>query len=184
MKLRTLSIWMISALLLSAAEFAPAQDFCDEKGPGGYGKRHGKMKDDIEEIMRELDLSDEQTARLAEMRKQGQEQKQALYEKKRELHKQIKNELDKPESDQTALNTLADELASVQKQLITDRINSVLEMKKVLTPEQYAALKYKMDVKHEARKELRKMRHERRRHMAPPDEEPDAPEAPEPGDME
>jgi Spy/CpxP family protein refolding chaperone len=161
MKMKIVSLLLVGVFLFATAVFAQE---CDEQGPRADHKGQFRKGNIMEDIMKELDLSEEQTQKLEELKKPSWEEmktrRKAIHAKNRE----IKAELDKVETDKNRIKTLVDELVSLEREKIESRINHVLQVKEVLTPEQFQVLKQKREIKEEVRKEIAKVRRAHRDH--------------------
>lgn len=162
MKYKIISIIFLSIFcttLSFAGPFCAKEGIAKEGRHGRYGRRGKIMK----EVMREIGLTEEQEKTMKILREQGKGKRKKLRKDMRAKKIAIKMELNKKDSDKAELNRLADELAQTHKKLIDHRINRVLEMKKVLSPEQFELLTRKMEIKREVRKELRKAKGKKHR---------------------
>lgn len=148
-------ILMLALLSLNTLVSAQPTEGLSPEGEGNIEERHERF---MEKITEELGLSDEQQAQLKVMRKQSWEAHKTLKGQIRATHDAIKDELDCPESDRAVLDILADELTLLRRQMIDQRIDKVLDMKQVLTPEQYSVLSEKIN-KHKKQRSKRFKNH-------------------------
>jgi Spy/CpxP family protein refolding chaperone len=128
----------ISTVIFSG-DLAMAEDgeHWEEKGWGR--DKEGRL----EELMDELGLTDEQKTRMKEQKKDNKTSYKLIREERQQKKDAIKAELDKDVLDQENINVLIEELADLEKQKMHSRVKKIIEMKKILTPEQYQLMKEK-----------------------------------------
>lgn len=143
---------MIGVLLL--ASFCSATPVFAEGGGRGCdpGKKGGKV---MEKMTSDLGLTQEQQDQMKALREGGKEKAGSLGEKSKEVNQAMRDELNKPDTDTSKVKGYVDELTSLYRQKLEQRVDGVLGMKKVLTPEQFNKLNEKMKQKKEAWKEKR-----------------------------
>lgn len=161
MKRMLLSMFLIVFVALSGTAYAQMQ-----KGGAQYKDR----------IFKELDLTSEQQAKLTENR-------QAQYEKTKELFKAIKEREEKlrevfndPKATRITVESVVKEIKSLQAELIDNRVNGILAVRTILTPEQFAKFNQMIKKRKGEMKEHRNRWQERRGQMGdegsgPTDEE-------------
>jgi len=108
---------------------------CDKRS--GYGK-----------LTKDLGLTKEQEGTLESQRKEFRDKNKELRERMMEKSKELKEELDKPAVDNAKVNRITEDIKNITGEKITNRVNKITAMKKVLTPEQYQKLQQKMERKH------------------------------------
>jgi len=99
----------------------------------------------VQKIIDELGLTEEQVQQIKQNKIEHQEQAEILQEKMKQIHTAIRTELLKETSNEKTLKELADELKSVQAAMVDHRIESLLRLKDILTPEQFAQFTEKME---------------------------------------
>ncbi|MCM8776410.1 MAG: Spy/CpxP family protein refolding chaperone [Candidatus Omnitrophica bacterium] len=146
-----ITVWgLIGMLVLST----PAYAFGDhgwgshgKKGRGGFGGRKEAM---IEKIINELGLTDQQKTQIEQHRLQMKTQREKSHEEFFAKHKELRDELQKPEVDRAKIDQLITELSVLETRRLKDRVDGILAIRSILTPEQFSELHKKM-------KEHRKM---------------------------
>ncbi len=119
--------------------------------PGQGGDHHQGQRMIMEKkggsmhgILNHLGLSDEQRAALHEKReaqiRSSQETRKKLQEKRREL----KDALDNLDVDEANIDALITEITTLSSENLKSRVQSILDIKEILTPEQYNELKSRM----------------------------------------
>jgi Spy/CpxP family protein refolding chaperone len=129
MKNRTLVLGLLAAgsLMLSPLVVSAQPD-----GPG-KGKNHEKM-------MAELKLTAEQNEQLKGLHQQHRQDMKPFQEKMKGIRDKVKAELLKPAPSKPALDGYAAELGDLHKQMALKRNEHLLQMKAILTAEQFAKL--------------------------------------------
>jgi Spy/CpxP family protein refolding chaperone len=118
-------VWMILAGLLAGAS-------------AGEGKRRSPR--DHRDFDEELNLTEEQKAELKKLHQGVHEGLKEFKKKMRELRATLKDELSKDTPDKAALETYAASMGDLAKQMAAHRVEHLLQVKEVLTAEQFAAL--------------------------------------------
>ena len=94
----------------------------------------------ISNIAQELGLSPEQKAQLKEQRFQAKYNQVEMRNKLKLKELELRHELEKEAINQEAITGIVAELKELQGMIIEQRIDSILKMKEVLTPEQFEKL--------------------------------------------
>jgi protein CpxP len=130
-RLASSGILSLALMFASVAAFAAPQG----KGPQGYqqgGEGRGQQ------VFKDLGLSEEQQQKL----KTHREAHRALATETRKILKEkreaLRAELEKPNFSENAAKKLNDEMKVAQNRMADQRLAGVLEVRKILTPEQYA----------------------------------------------
>lgn len=148
---------MVIGALLTAVLVGPSLAHAEWDGP-----RHGdkafkeKMKEHRLEMQKELGLTKEQQEKLDANRKAQKEQMQVLRKTKQEKMEALRQELQKEQMEEAKINQLNGEIKQLQSQLSDLRINSVMEVRKILTPEQFKKFNAKMEKRRHEMKEKMK----------------------------
>lgn len=125
---------------------------------GGKQYQRSHMEGMMDDVISELGLSPEQETKIKELKKSMFAEKKDAYARKKEKYHAMKAELDKADTDRAKVDALIEELVGLEREKLQLRAQHVLAIKEVLSPEQYATLQNKIEIKKEVRKELWKMR--------------------------
>jgi Spy/CpxP family protein refolding chaperone len=128
MKKMALIVTCFLALFLATGTLYAQPKF---KGEGRWGEKQDRMA-------KELNLTQEQQSQLQENRKAQYEQRVGLYKAIKEKEMKLREALTNPAVTRGSVEGLANEIKSLQAQLIDARMNSIFTAKEVLTPEQFA----------------------------------------------
>lgn len=85
-----------------------------------------------------LGLTDDQKKQLKENWQKQREAVQPLFEQMKDNRQALKRELLQANPDMNKIATLQNQLKSIEGQMTDSRLDSLLETKKVLTPEQFS----------------------------------------------
>ena len=96
-------------------------------------------KGKAEKVLSQLNLSPQQEAQIKELHKGNRQRAKELRQALREKRKALEEELNKPNSDLAKIKALTAELKDMEGRVTEERVNGVLKMKEILTPEQYLA---------------------------------------------
>jgi len=136
------------AVLLFSAIPAHGQPHGECPAGKGVGKEAG-----FSNLIEKLNLSPEQQAQLKENRQKYHELSKGLREELREEHTALRQELNKPESDEKAVNKLTAYISEIQAKMVKLRTRKILEIKKILTPEQFQKFNELAEERHKSFKE-------------------------------
>jgi len=151
---KTKSIIIGLAVVFVAVSAAYAQP------QGGYQQRGDKQK---EHILKELNLTPEQQQKLEENRKAQRQEIEKLSVALKEKQAKLKEALKNPAVTKVTVEPLANEMKSLQAQLVDHRINGIFAVKEILTPEQFVKFQQMIEKSGEGRKGRLQKLHERRR---------------------
>jgi Spy/CpxP family protein refolding chaperone len=104
----------------------------------GWKGMHEKRGKNIQEIYTQLKLTDEQKKKLEDNKTKHHEQKEGTFKKMRSLREALKQELMKSALDMNKINEIQTQIKAFQAQTADDRLNHILEVRAILTAEQFA----------------------------------------------
>jgi Spy/CpxP family protein refolding chaperone len=146
--MKVMAVAVAAAMVFSAASAYAGEGWKGRKNGDGQEKRFDKMAE-------ELKLTPEQKAALEKQREETGPKMKALREKQSAAREQLKAELDKAAPDTATLAAIVENLKNLTGEQLQMRIDKVLAMKKVLTPEQSAKMKGIMEEKKKEFKDKR-----------------------------
>ena len=94
-------------------------------------------KDKREQLIRQLNLTPQQEAQIKQLQTLNRQKVKELFLRLKEKRKELADELDKARSSPIKIKALIADLKDIQGRLIEQRVEDVLKMKEILTPEQY-----------------------------------------------
>lgn len=132
-KARWLSL-ALGALVVTGASLRaePSENSGPRGGPGAGGERP------FEKIKAELGLTDEQAAKLRDHRQAHRQAGMALWQDARAKREALRAELEKPNFDENKVKSLQAAARAAQEKLQDHRLQGIIDVKKILTPEQFA----------------------------------------------
>jgi Spy/CpxP family protein refolding chaperone len=95
------------------------------------------MMERREKLVKELGLTDEQKEKMDRFREEKKEEKKELHQALRGKQKELREELQLYDSNMGKVKSLASEIKRLQGKLIDLRVESIENVKSVLTEEQY-----------------------------------------------
>lgn len=140
-----LTVLLLGGMFLAGvrAEARPGREG-KEEGRGRMGDRGPgskdwakKRKERFEKMKKDLGLSQKQEQELEAHKEKHRKEAQALREELRAKREAMKAELDKPSLDEARVTALNEELKVLQGKLADQRLRGILEVRKILTPEQF-----------------------------------------------
>lgn len=128
--------------LASAAVLIVASTVSAEMGRGGMNGRFGGPDEPGMHMgmMKELNLTPDQMDKLEGLRLDYQKANLAFRPKARDLREKVKEELLKTSPDKGKLDSYAAEIGKMQGEMAKQRHGHLLQIKAVLTPEQFEKL--------------------------------------------
>ena len=130
------------AVGLLAAPLAHAHGMGDDASEH-WGKGMHRQK-----IYAQLHLTDEQKKQLEDNKQKNREQKKVLFGQMKSARESLRQEFMKPDMDMSKVNAIHAQIKTLQAQMADDRLNSILAVRKILTPEQFKKFHELME-KHE-----------------------------------
>ncbi len=147
MKTRSLLMGLVAGMLL----LAPVGGFCAEPEqmgpPPGMHERKGDGKH-FEKIFDGLGLSAEQQEKLKAGREKNRDVEKKAREEMRNAREALGQELDKPTLDMVKVKALHETLKALMVKGEDRRLDTILEVRSILTPEQFAAFQKTMKESH------------------------------------
>ena len=133
-------IAVIMVLSLMLGTYAFSEGACG--GPG----MHGKM---FKNVFKGLDLTDEQKEQVKQHFKDLQPSRKKIWEQRKAANDLLRDELGKPEPSNNAINAIVVTLKDNSAKAIGLRVNNMIQMREILTEEQYGKFlgKIKIHVK-------------------------------------
>lgn len=122
-----------AAVLCSGVVYAQGP----ESGSAPSKEMMEKMNARRDQLYKELNLTDEQKKALEENKNRHREESKALFEQMRAKRDLMREELQKDKLDMGKINQLQNELKQSQSQMSDQRLQGILEVRKILTPDQF-----------------------------------------------
>jgi len=110
---------------------APAAETSDKDG----GWHHGSKDHMMGKI---LNLSEDQEKQLKDSKEKQKEAMKSVFEQMKTNREAFDAEIVKAAPDMAKINDLQTQIKTVQAQMVDNHLNAILEIKKILTPEQFA----------------------------------------------
>ncbi len=123
-----------------AANSVYAEDVNDnmKAGHDNKGKWHGRMDQKINDMYKELNLSEEQKKALEANKTQNKDKMSAIFENIKVCKEEFRKEIIKSELDMAKIDSIQSRLKSAQAELVDARLSSILEVRKILNQEQFS----------------------------------------------
>lgn len=131
----------LTAVLFALTCFSQSSYSENKEGGEDCGKPHQER---MEKMINELGLTEEQVTAMKAYKEEHRENSKTQRQEMKSLRQSLKTELEKAEPDQAVIDSISTELKNAQAAMIDQRIESILGMKKILTPEQFATFQEKM----------------------------------------
>jgi len=104
----------------------------------GEGKRH-------EEVFKALHLTPEQQSKLQENRKMQRQKMEQLHIAIADRQKQLRESLSQPAATKESVAPLVNEINALQAQMTQNRVDGIMVVKQILTPEQFTQFQQLME---------------------------------------
>lgn len=138
------SLISVGVLVMATSFFLAVMPVYAEKDSDYRNPRQnwGSQKQEkFDNMIEKLNLSEEQVAQLKSHKQTKMESRKKLHSALKKQKQELKDELDKPESDNTRIKQIADSIKQIQSEMVDERIKGILEIKAMLSPEQYSEFK-------------------------------------------
>jgi Spy/CpxP family protein refolding chaperone len=150
--------------LLTAPSMAMEKEHAPGMGPmgGEQGMKHERGLWQEEE--KSLGLNDEQRARMKTIREEFKAQQEALRNEMKVKHEALRQELDAARPDRGKAEGIVKEISALEQKMGLKRVDMVLTIREMLTPEQYK----KLQAFHEKKRaEMKEHRGQMKKHEGP-----------------
>jgi len=127
---------MVLSMPLVYADQGPADQ--DAAQADHHDWHHGHDHDGMMMLKKVLNLSDDQVKQLKDLHKSDREAMKATFEQIKTNRASFEAEIAKAAPDMSKITDLQTQFKTIQGQMVDNRLNSLLAVKKVLTPEQFA----------------------------------------------
>ena len=147
-----LSLFMASTL---HAEMGMGKEkmFGDEKA----------WEEKVNKVYDQLNLSEEQRAQLKAQKESHRGEMQEIREKMRAKREEFRQEIQKTEFDVGKLKAINNDIKALQNQIADNRLESIIKVREILTPEQFTKfMELKDNFKGEWKDKIKEKRKERR----------------------
>ncbi len=132
--------------ITEAGAFGKRDRYCSKDSEYRHkGYSHQERFDNMAE---ELGLSQQQQEQLRQQKEGHRLKRLKRREALQDVHQRLKEELSRENIDRDRLNSIAGEMKQLQSQMIDDRIDGILQMREILTPEQYQTFREKAQKMH------------------------------------
>ena len=131
--------------LLAAVLIVPT--FAEDSANGA--KPAADNENRYEAAANRLNLNAEQKEKMKAMRQNQKQQKTELRQSLKDARLKLKNELDNPAATRESITPLANNIKTILAKMVDQRIEGILAVKEILTPDQFSQLQ-------QARQQMRK----------------------------
>ena len=128
----------IFSFLASASAYAGANCKPGYTKQGHSEKGDGKGEKWENKIYKDLKLTEDQKKLLEENKKVHREKAKASFEKMKTFKEEFNQALMQKDLDMNKINQIQSQVKALQAEMTDDRLNSILEIRKILTPEQFS----------------------------------------------
>jgi Spy/CpxP family protein refolding chaperone len=132
--LKKILVGFMAGSLLLAMPLAQAQNDPGMQEGGSPKWREGQH---FQGIFKQLNLTDEQKKELEANKKQNRERMQSTRQAMKTEKQALQGELMKPQLDMVKINAIHQQIKTLQSQMEDDKLNSILAVRAILTPEQF-----------------------------------------------
>jgi Spy/CpxP family protein refolding chaperone len=130
-----------AVLLGMAAAFLLGSTLHAEGPYEGTGRRNSEKK--FAELTQELGITPEQETKLKEQQEGFRAKGKRLMKNIQSRQKELKQELEKKDVDRARIDKLIEEIKDLTGEKLRNRVDKIMAMKSVLTPEQFEKLQSK-----------------------------------------
>jgi len=113
--------------------------FADPSSPSSADSAHEeRMEGRMKRLHEQLHLTPDQEKKLKEHRQAHRAEGKKLRDAMKAKHEALEAEMSKPNFDEGKVKSLHSELAALRTQMEDHRLQGILDVRKILTPEQFA----------------------------------------------
>ena len=143
-KLKIIIFLAIGALMLAASLVYASSD-SPERGPQNENEFKEDMNARRKQLYEGLGLTEGQKKLLEENRKKSRGREEVLFKEMRGKMELIRRELQNDTLNMEVIYQINNDLKQIQAQMLDDRLEGILEVRKILTPEQFKMFNVKME---------------------------------------
>lgn len=111
--------------------------FADEKQGFNKEEHRKEWQKKRSQMFEKLDLSEEQKQALKAHRESHRDGMKVLRGQIKEKRKMLRQALENPDADDNAITEVNNKIKVLTNKMADDRLNGILEVRKILTPEQF-----------------------------------------------
>ncbi len=135
--LKKMIIALMVFLLAAPAVYARVEDSSADALSAQAASWKQKRKEKMQKIFSELNITEEKKTKLKENKTKHREQRKGGFEQIKSYKEALKQELTKPDLDMKRIQEIQGQVKAAQAQMADDRLNSILEVRTILTQEQF-----------------------------------------------
>jgi len=136
MKAKMALAGLMVGLMALAAPMVYAEQGMADKGSWHDGDRH--HGDHFKMLAKILGLSDDQVKQLKDLKEKQKDTMKATFEQLKSNREAFDAEIVKATPDMNKINDLQTQLKTIQGQMVDNHLNAIMDIRKVMTPEQFA----------------------------------------------
>lgn len=126
------------SLLMSGVLCVPAL-YAQEETPPGPGPEAGAMHHHKGAgLLKQLNLTEDQKKQLEANKEKRKEEMKTWFTQMKSQREALRQELMKKDLDMAKINGIQSQIKTLQNQMADNHLNSILEVRKILTPEQFS----------------------------------------------
>ena len=144
---KIIALLIVAAIALSSPAILYASSY--NKSSQKENPTAGNMEARRQELYKDLNLSQEQKKLLEENKKGRREEMKSLFSQMKEKREAIRSELQKNELNIGKITQINNELKILSAQMLDRKLEGILEVRKILTPEQFRKFMAKMGQRQE-----------------------------------
>jgi Spy/CpxP family protein refolding chaperone len=152
-KIKAVMVLLSTVLMLSTPFVYANEGGMDVKGEKGWAE---KRETRHQELYKELNLTEAQKKSLEENKAKNKDQMKSIFTEMKDKKALIRQELGKDTLDMGKVTQLNNDLKGLQAKMLDYKLERILEVRKILTPEQFKKFTAKMKERGEHFKEKHK----------------------------
>ena len=126
--------------LFTAPSIAMEKEHGPGAGPMGGGDQMKHENGAWQEEEKSLGLTEEQRAKMKTLREAGKTQQEALRNDLKAKHEALRQELDAAKPNRGKAEAIVKDISALEEKIGLNRVDMVLKIREILTPEQYQKL--------------------------------------------
>jgi len=129
---------LVMAMMALSAPLVWADNGNGDKGAMHHQEGDWHHGDHDQMLAKILNLTDDQVKQLKDAKQKQKEAMKAVFEQMKANRQAFDAEIVKAATDMPKITDLQAQLKTIQSQMVDNHLNAILEIKKILTPEQFA----------------------------------------------
>ena len=147
----TKKMWMVAFLMITAMAFSAPVLYADQACDNGaqHDKAGAWKHDGKKGVFKDLNLTEEQKKLLEDNKAKNRSEMKAAFDEMKKKRDEMRQELQKEKLDMGKVTQITNDIKKLESEMSDRRLQSILEVRRILSPEQFKKFMSKMEERKE-----------------------------------